>query len=86
MSDVMQKIKTSIPYLHDPEVREKLEEVLEAVSTDLSEVGYEPSSDTEQSITELDTAINSFDERASTKGAELREAAAMAREEKSEDE
>lgn len=79
--NVITKIKSAIPYLHNGDVKEAFEKTLDALEQDLNEVGYENSSETDTAIEDLDAAINTFDENVAARGTELREAARVAREE-----
>ena len=77
---VINKLRTAVPYLHDANVKEKFENLLDKLEEDINDVGLETSSETDVAIADLDLAINEFDENTSRRGAELREAVSQARE------
>jgi len=63
------------------ELQSAIDTLLNTHKSDLSDVGYEPSTDTEDSIKAVNAAIDELDESTATKKADLKEAAALAREE-----
>lgn len=87
MDNVMEKLKAALGYARFPnqEIREQFVKVIDSHRDDLHDVGYEPSTRTEDEMKELDRALNEFDERNTLDRGELREAIAEAREEEEEE-
>lgn len=77
---IIAAIVAALSYAHNPEVKQKLEATLQKLDKDLEDVGYDLSTDAEDAVKELETAMNEFDEAVSSRRAEQKEAAAMARE------
>lgn len=82
-TSVTDKLKTLLGYAAFPnkEIKDQARKVIESHANDLHDVGYEPSTTTEDEIKELDRTLNEYDERNTLDRGELREAIAEAREE-----
>lgn len=64
-----------------PELKASVDNLLTSHKADLSDVGYEPSTDTEDAIKEVNSALNDLDETAASRKEDLKEATRLAREE-----
>lgn len=63
------------------DVETALDLVLNSHKSDLGDVGYEPSTDTEDAIKELNAALDRADQEVENRRADLKEAGKLAREE-----
>jgi hypothetical protein len=86
VSKLSDTIRSAIPYLHDAEVREAVEEALRSHADDAEEVEFENSDETLLRLSDVEAAMNEFDERVATQRAAAREAAKVAKEDAEKDE
>jgi hypothetical protein len=80
---VTDKLKVALGYATFPnkEMKELVVRIINNHRNDLHDVGYEPSTTTEDEIKELDRVLNEYDERNTLDRGELKEAIKEAQEE-----
>ena len=79
---VTDKLKAALGYATFPnkEIKEAVIKVIDRHRSDLHDVGYEPSTQTEDEIKELDRTLNEYDERNTLDREVLKEAIREAKE------
>ena len=80
---VTDKLKASLGYATFPnkEIKQQVMKVIDSHRSDLHDVGYEPSTRTEDEIKELDRTLNEYDERNTLDREVLKEAIRESKEE-----
>lgn len=69
--NVFASIKSALPYSQDVVIRRQLEQVIDTVTEELEEVGYEPDTETLREVKHLQALLDDFDENNAVRRAEL---------------
>lgn len=63
MSTIISTIRMALPYAGETEVKEALKALLDRLDNDLDSAGFDPSTETEDAISDVIDAVNDVNER-----------------------